>query len=426
MKIVVSKRQKQSASVLLITMMLATILGATLAGYLYWVRTQNLLVVESQAWNTALACAEAGIEEGMAQINANFGTNYVPSISTNWPSSIAGVYGPRTGTFTNGSYSVIVVPTVPCPTIIATGYTIVPLVGRQIARTVQVTTTNQSAFTMAMAAEQDITLKGNDVGIDSYDSSDPLHSTNGMYYPPTRKAGGDVASLLGLVSVNNANINGKLYTGATASYSVGANGYVGDLSWTSGIEPGWWSSDFNMDFKDVQLPDTSTWIPATAGVTNTYLLGSGGYYINGDLSLKSGDSMYVVGFASLYVSGNVNMQGQGTIIIAPGAQLKIYVAGPTANFSYVNTTGNAFSFQYYGLPTNTSLTWGGNSSYVGTVYAPEALFTCGGGGSLIYDYQGSCVVNTVAFNGHFNFHYDENLKRNGPALAFVVTSWQEL
>jgi len=35
-------------------------------------------------------------------------------------------------------------------------------------------------------------------------------------------------------------------------------------------------------------------------------------------------------------------------------------------------------------------------------------------------------VNSVVMNGHFNFHYDENLKRIGPAVGFVVSSWKEL
>jgi len=362
----------------------------------------------------------------MAQINATFGTNYFPSIQTNWPSA-AGFYGPRTGTLTNGSYSVIVIPTLPNPTIISTGYASVPFVGRQIARTVQVTTTNFSAFGNAMAAEQNITFNGNNIAIDSFDSSDPLHSTNGMYDAATRKAGGDVASLLGLISVNNANINGKLFTGPTGNYSVGPNGFVGDLSWTGpGIESGWWSDDFNMDPKPVQLPDFSS--AATPGPigTNAYYLGTGSYVINGNLSLSTGNTLFVAGFASLYVNGNVNMSGQSQILIAPGAQLKLYVSGANAGFTSINTTGNASTFQYYGLPSNTSLTWSGNATYVGTVYAPSANFSCGGGGNNTYDYQGSCVVGSVSMNGHFNFHYDENLKRNGPALGFVVTTWQEL
>lgn len=117
---------------------------------------------------------------------------------------------------------------------------------------------------------------------------------------------------------------------------------------------------------------------------------------------------------------------KGTIIIAPGASLKLYVGGASTGLNQVNTDGNAATFQYYGLPTNTDIKWGGNNAYVGTVYAPQASFTCGGGGNNTYDYQGACVVGSVNLNGHFNFHFDENLRRRGPVSAYVLSSWEEL
>jgi hypothetical protein len=84
------------------------------------------------------------------------------------------------------------------------------------------------------------------------------------------------------------------------------------------------------------------------------------------------------------------------------------------------------SFQFYGLPSNNTVSWNGNNTYVGTVYAPEADFSLGGGGNSIMDYQGSAVTMSASLNGHFNVHYDENLKRNGPPSGFTVATWQEL
>src|SRR5258708_32061551 len=95
-----------TASVLFTTLFLVAILGLTLASYLTWISTQNVLVMESHAWNAALANAEAGIEEGMAQINVSYGnvltsTNYYPSAQTNWGPLTAGVFGPRTNTLSS-------------------------------------------------------------------------------------------------------------------------------------------------------------------------------------------------------------------------------------------------------------------------------------------------------------------------------------
>ncbi len=51
----------------------------------------------------------------------------------------------------------------------------------------------------------------------------------------------------------------------------------------------------------------------------------------------------------------------------------------------------------------------------GTIYAPEVAFTLGSGGLNTYDFQGAWVVRSLAVNGHFNFHFDENLSVIGPA-----------
>jgi type II secretory pathway pseudopilin PulG len=420
--------RKNSGSVLVVTLMLGLILGLTLAGYLRWVHTQNLLVAQSQAWNQALAMAEAGIEEGLAQVNVQFGTNYHSSAQANWGGG-SGVYGPRNMSLDQGSYSAVIISTNPGPTIISTGYARVPLMPRPVMRVVQVTTTPLPAFRHAMVAQKDITFKGNNIEIDSYDSSSVLYSTGGMYDYAKRRAGGDVASAEGTVNVNNANVNGKVITAPEGTFSIGANGFVGDLNFAGpGLQDGWYANDFNMQIRPMDPPNLSGAMEpsAVSGDTNIFVLGSGGYAVNGNLTIKSGETVLVNGHATLYVSGNLTMQGLSSAInIEPGASLKIYVAGPSAAFSRVNNTGNASTFQYFGLPTNTSVTWAGNDTYVGTVYAPQAELTCGGGGSTIYDFQGSCVVRTVTMNGHFKFHYDENLER-GLVSGFVVTSWREL
>ena len=207
------KKSSQAGSVLLITLAVLVIIGLGFASYLTLVQSQHRLVSQSQAWNTALTLAEAGIEEAMAQINVGFGTNYVPSTTTNWGAPSGGIFGPRSNTLTNGgSYSAIIIQGSPGPTIIATGYAVVPFNAVPIQRVVQVTTTNVPAFGVAMLVKLDVTASGNNMTVDSYDSADPLHSTNGMYNAATRKAGGDIVTTGGLIDVQNANIYGHLLT----------------------------------------------------------------------------------------------------------------------------------------------------------------------------------------------------------------------
>jgi hypothetical protein len=142
------------------------------------------------------------------------------------------------------------------------------------------------------------------------------------------------------------------------------------------------------------------------------------------------------GGSVLYVVGNVSMAGpQGgasgaSINIAPGCSLQLYVAGPSTALTQVNTAGPASSFQYYGLPSNTSVTWNGNTEFVGSIYAPQAHLTLGSGTSFHhhtqYDFQGACMANSITLNGYFKFHYDEALKHTLSPVGFVVTSWREL
>jgi hypothetical protein len=427
------KALNTSGSVLVICLILAVILGVTLGSYLTWVRHQNVMSIQSHAWHMALAAAEAGVEEAMANINSKFGTSN--NLAANgWGGSSGGPYGPVTrtlvsGSSVNGEFSAMIVrdATSGFPIIYSTGYTIVPVIGKRIERSVEAITATMPVFAGAMAALDNITFKGNDIKVDSFDSMDPKHSTtNGMYDPATRKAGGDVASSFGFVDVGNADVNGKVRTGPNGSYSTGPAGFAGDLNWYGpGIQPGWYANDFNADFPDASVPDGFSGIAPMGAGTNTYVLGNFDYTISGNLNMRASDHMLVAGNARLYVTGDVLMQGLSSITITPGASLSIYVAGASATFAKVNIGGNANSFAYFGLPTNKTLTWTGNDQYVGSVYAPQAVFELGGGGANLMDYQGACVARSVSISGKFNFHYDEALQRRGPKSGFRIRAWRE-
>ncbi|PYJ07708.1 MAG: hypothetical protein DME25_03245 [Verrucomicrobia bacterium] len=433
------KQCESQASVLLVALGIAFVLGVGIASYLLVVQSQYRMVAKSQSWNTALALAEAGIEEGLAQVNVSFGTNFLPSLQANWGAPNGGVYGPRTNAMANGYYSVVIIPSSPGPTIIATGYANIPALSLQSKRTVQVATTDTSAYGQAVAALQNVTMNGNNLMVDSYDSADTNYSNaQGNYDAAKRKAGGDVSTSTGILDVGNANIFGHVRTAPLGTASTGPNGRVGDLpaNWNGqGIEPGWFLNDFNAIFPDVTVPFTNgTSVTKNKTGTNTYVLSSGDYLVNGNFSVGNNETLYVSGPTRLYVTGNFTMQGQNGsyITISPGATLQLYVGttdGPSVSTTLlnVNNAGNASNFQYYGLPNNTSVTWSGNATYTGTVYAPEAQFTLtGGGNGNTSDYQGSCIVSSVVMNGHFNFHYDENLKRSGTRIGFTVAFWQEL
>ena len=143
-------------------------------------------------------------------------------------------------------------------------------------------------------------------------------------------------------------------------------------------------------------------------------------------AFTTGDTILVVGRAKLYVTGDFIMLGGSKITITPGASLELYVGGANTAISTVNNAGNCATFSYFGLPANDKITLSGNDVFLGTIYAPSSDLTLSGGGNNILDYQGAIAVNTIGMNGHFNFHFDENLKRKGPARGYQITSWTEI
>jgi hypothetical protein len=304
-------------------------------------------------------------------------------------------------------------------------------------RKVRVMAKRQTPVQYAMLAKGQIDLNGNNISTDSFDSTDPSLSTNGKYDSTKSRDKGDVATNQGIVNsvaVGNADIRGHVSTGPGGSVIVGSNGSIGDKAWVTsntGVEPGWVSDDTNVDIPDATAPYTvatataltNQKYPPVTGPTYDFILGTGNYRLS-DFHGK----VLVMGTANLIVDNSFNFSGGDGITISPGASLSVYVGVQNASLggNGVQNQGDAMSFIYYGLKSNTSLSFGGNSSFTGTIYAPYADFKLGGSGSTDYDFVGASVTKTVTMTGHFHFHYDESLSRRFPIREYVVFSWNEL
>jgi hypothetical protein len=319
----------------------------------------------------------------------------------------------------------------------------------ELPRTVEVNTTRDALWGMAMLADQQIDFKGNNISTDSFNSADPTASywadgaSYGIYDPSRNNDNGDVASnfdIIDSVNVGNANIMGSVNTGPGGSMAIGPNGSVGSEEWVDGgnvgIEDGYVSDDMNVLLTDVGLPST-TWLSLPSagkkgavidGVAYKHVISSDGDYtastLNGSVYVMSGVN------ARVYLTDNVSLTANDHIRIDPAAErLTVYMGGnqfKLGGSGVMNDTGNAKAFLYFGLPSNTDIVFSGNAAFVGAIYANHADFTLGGGGSDTYDFIGASVTKTVKMNGHYNFHYDEDLANVGPSRGFLPTSWAEL
>jgi hypothetical protein len=285
-------------------------------------------------------------------------------------------------------------------------------------------------FMHGIAASGFIDLKGRNVVIDSFNSTNLLESTNGRYDPMVATDRGMMAAYLGLtnsLSVGNAKIYGYLWTGTGRSVMIGPQGCVGDKVFVMNpanngrIQAGHFRDDMEPTFAPVVLPDLAgpySMSSGDLGGTNYVYLLEGYNYRAPSLTMTSG-TMLVTGHATLYVVGGIDIGGTARIVVGPSGSLRLYAGGPTVSFAgngIVNQTGRALEFQYYGLNSNTALTLTGNGDFRGTVYAPNAEVTLRGGGSGSEDFSGAIVGRTVTMDGQFRFHYDESLAHSGPVF----------
>ncbi|PYK65785.1 MAG: hypothetical protein DME21_00160 [Verrucomicrobia bacterium] len=429
---------KPKASVLLVTLGAISIIGLGLATYLTMVKFESQATFRSLAWNTAIPVTEAGVEEALTQLRYAGTTN--ENLSANgW-------------TLSGGLPVITCSASVPMPSSLPSFYgMLLGAAGTADAspsfanRTIQVTVTN-TPLLGGPTSLGFINMNGNNVNVDSFDSMDPKYSTNGLYDASKANDHGDLATVSGLTNVfnvGNANIKGHIHTGPGGSVVLGPQGSVGDAAWVNGnnkgIQAGHFSDDMNVQFGNADVPFTSGY----SGPPNNPLTINGTSYsqvLSGDASLGTGryqfstlsGSVYVSPGANvvLYVPGNADLTG---IVLGTNATIKIYNgtkngSGQSANMGTGagSSGGHSWNFQYYGLPSVTTITYSGNATFTGTMYAPQANLSLAGGGNNTYDFVGCFVVGNLSMNGHFNIHYDEALKRFGPNRNFVITSWNEL
>ncbi len=168
---------------------------------------------------------------------------------------------------------------------------------------------------------------------------------------------------------------------------------------------------------------------ATNTVTQTYavILGDGDY-VTSSLNLSGQQKMIVNGNARLVITDDFKMSGQSQITILPGASLEVYLDGDAqlSGNGVQNQNNNALYYKIFGTPNVKNVAISGNAEFTGILYAPQAFFKLGGGGNNAYDFVGAAITASAKLNGHFNFHYDELLGRQGGKGLYKLTSWNEL
>ena len=463
MKILLTSRRRVRGLTYATVIVAMITIGTLLAAYLKLVAVQNQLVTRSQTWNRSVPILESGIEEAIAHMNKNGSpdsagvVNLTAMANDGWNNhgSLNGPWyklGWMGGDYYRVSISAWDGTTAQCPSISSTGWVKQlpafalrgsrgPLLAQSeftgySRRMVNCTTTNNPIFSKGLVARNGINMNGNNVTVDSYDSSNPAFSTNGRWDEDKRRDRGDVASndtLTNIINVGNANIWGRVATGPGGTVAIGSNGKVGNAAHQDsgrGIQPGYFTDDMNVEFPDVVLPAGSAgWLPPTGGPH--YNLASGDYRLDSELSGR----IVVTANANvrLLLKAGIKFTGLDSLTIGSNANLKIYLDCPSASITgqgilgqgISNGSGTPNQCQIYGTSLLTDLDIGGNGEATCVVYAPYANVKLHGGGTSNQDFSGALIAKTFTFTGNYMIHYDEALGRTGNWRGFTITSWNE-
>jgi hypothetical protein len=255
------RHSNERGGVLIIVLITSLIMGITLASYLQYTSTQTRSIMRSQAWNTAIPIAEAGVEEALAHINNSV-------VGTNWALNgwtLVGDHFQKAGRTLDGRY-IAQISAETLPTITCTAFTMDGRSTNPPVRRVMVTTSRFGTGLKGLITKADLAMVGN-ATIDSFDSEDARYNSDGRYDPAKKKDGGYAASVYGNLSAQT--VNGSIGTGPTGV----ATGTVGDFAWTrsnTGIQPGHYANDVNFSFPEVQRPfDGGAATPAPGSITLT-------------------------------------------------------------------------------------------------------------------------------------------------------------
>lgn len=421
---------RRRGSVLVTALLLATVLGVALVGYLMLSKTALKLSHRTLFVNDASNLAEAGLEEALYCFNQVSAGLAKTTAWADW--TISGSTARRTlpqfnrdqngiGTvkvfvndYDNGGGN---------PYVISQA-TITPFDGgAPIMRVMRIGLKQSGNFINGLVALHGLDLKGQPY-IDSFNSN-PTNSPTGPWLPYSAALSAANTTVIvpaGKVDLGNGKINGNLALGPTVAPPP-ASQVSGTIQ-----------TNFTGTFK---LPA----YPTAAGVSESYDLGkkipaelpaaghkpaSDGryYYFTNDVALdkttiKAGSHVTIVGTKTTLDS----------ITIKDDATCAIYIdgkidAGKKGALSNNNWAG---ALQVY-TTSNEDCTISGNDVLRASLFAPNAALKASGGGSggaLI----GAFVAKTVTASGHMSFHYDEALKyltTVGTGNRWTIASWGEV
>lgn len=279
------------------------------------------------------------------------------------------------------------------------------------SRLIEMVVQPMPAFTYALITDQNMTLPGSAGVVDSFDSRDPLKSTDGLYDPAKRQTNGHVATNGTTITVKGTVYGDAATNGGTMTSAPNITGEV--------------TNDFYKELPPVPRPlwTASPGTPTSVKTTATVSGGSASSPTRVKLSSLAG-TLTVTGTVDVWVTGAIT----GKVVIAPGAQLRLFFEGDISmkGRDLDNQTNRASNAQLYGIspPEGQSrmIDIDPEGEFICAIYAPGHDMQMHGNPDLV----GAFVTRSITTNGNCGVHYDEALgDDSGLITSFRIANWLE-
>ena len=269
--------------------------------------------------------------------------------------------------------------------------------------------------------------------IDSFDSSDPFKSTNGLYDSLKRQNHGDAGTTNSTSSdLRNTYVYGSIaYSGPAIKNTKNVQGTIStpfNPKIPPTADPIWNTGSYAAYTGGGNPPVTS---PANTFKANGSKTSPTLVKINGDFTVPGGKTFNVVSsgpnaYITIWVTGQFTTSGSGFVTQDANAHVTWVVDSDitVSGSSYNNQSGLAGNANFVGVGSGHKVTDSGSANFIGTINAPGYDFTVSGTGQ----FDGALIGKTLTISGGAGLHYDEALGKGvgNPTVGnYAYSSWFE-
>lgn len=459
-----SHARSSRGSVLIVTMILAAIIGISLVSYIKISTNSFKLAQRSFYANSAMNYVEVGLEEATYCYNLLDTTPVAADAwtSNGWTIAAGSRSATRTFSFTlnNNATATVKVwvdyyeppPTMQNPMMVVQTKLDPKDGGPSITKMVEVTLRRRSLYAIGLLARNFLTMKPTVSTVDSWNAN-PTNSPTAAAIPysvAVRRTNGTVGSpntAPNSVDIGSSKVYGYVATGGGSILYSPTAVVSGSFSGT-GIDWTRVTYDFAANFviPVTPTPATTNWITAsiTASTTlprvgDTPNAADGRYYYtfaaSANINLTGSNSITIAGPVTMLLNSHAGVVAMNTVdsasitVNATNSSLYMYTNGHIDAYGtggFLNNAGTASRCMVYGTsttPLGQRIVLEGNNTIppIVAIYAPNAAFRVDSNAFMC----GAVVAWSIALNADTGFHFDESLLNVG-GNPFGITKWKEL